>query len=58
LFFFPVILTAQGFSPFEVGVVYAVSLLLAAVIQFPVGAFVDSYGRKRSILMKNDYING
>jgi len=51
VFFFSLILQAQGFGVVETGLVYGFSLLLAALLQIPMGTVVDRVGRKRSAVL-------
>lgn len=51
LFFFPLILESQGASVAQVGIVYGIALLCAALLQIPAGAFADRFGRKTAVVI-------
>ena len=50
-FFFPLILESQGANVGQVGVVYGLSFLTAAILQIPAGAFADKFGRKKAVVI-------
>lgn len=51
IFFFPLLLSQGGFAASAIGAVYALQTLLGAAVRVPVGAFVDSFGRKPAVVI-------
>lgn len=50
VFLFPVLLQQEGLSPLWTGIVYSLNVLTGAVVQVPIGVFVDRFGRKPAIV--------
>jgi DHA1 family multidrug resistance protein-like MFS transporter len=50
IFFVPLYFLTLGLSPLVIGLVYSLSLLVSALVQIPVGIFIDRFGRKTGVV--------